>query len=41
VKALLEQRVELCVGFAATFAAVIVTQLDLIAELALARRVVH
>ena len=41
VKALLEQRIELGVGFAAPLAAIIVAELDLIAELALPRRVVH
>ena len=41
VEALLEQRIELSVGFAATLAAIIVAQLDLVAELALARRVIH
>src|SRR4029450_2107950 len=39
-EALLEQRIELGVGLAAPLAAIIVAQLHLVAELALARRVI-
>ena len=41
VEALLEQRIELGVGLPAPLASIIVAQLDLVAELTLARRVVH